>query len=373
MSHASIPDSGLPNRDLSKEDFERQATRWLVRLESAKPTRRAWSRFEKWLASDPRCREAYRRVEREWHAIREQLRGPHSAGLLDVDRRTRVGKRSHRLAGLACSGLFASVGRRRGLLMLGGVAAAALLVTVGAMWWIFAWRGGALSFYAHSYSTETGKARKIVFADGSVAYLNTQTHLKWIGPASEPRVVLVKGEAFFDVAHRESPWFRVDVDRLEIEDAGTSFDVYRKANGRVVVTVLTGKVNITSRQGVLWKRQLTANQQITYGSGGVPEEIRKVQGSHVVEWRTGEISFQGDRLDTVVEELNRYLRKPIVIADPHLNALRIGGAFHVDNVPGGLLMLQRLYPMTVDSTAQAYILRERAGRSRTDQKVDSAE
>jgi transmembrane sensor len=47
----------------------------------------------------------------------------------------------------------------------------------------------------------------------------------------------------------------------------------------------------------------------------------------VSAWRRGEIVFQGAPLGAVVEDYNRYLTKKLVIADPELSKLRLGGRF----------------------------------------------
>jgi transmembrane sensor len=44
-------------------------------------------------------------------------------------------------------------------------------------------------------------------------------------------------------------------------------------------------------------------------------------------WRRGEIVFQGAPLGAVVAEYNRYLTRKLVIADPELSKLRLGGRF----------------------------------------------
>jgi transmembrane sensor len=56
---------------------------------------------------------------------------------------------------------------------------------------------------AESFETSTGESRTVTFEDGSVAYLNTRTRLKWLGGINERRVALLEGEALFDVMHDE--------------------------------------------------------------------------------------------------------------------------------------------------------------------------
>ena len=98
--------------------------------------------------------------------------------------------------------------------------------------------------FGTAHSTGTGETSTVKFSEGSVAYLNTRTHLRWLGAGDDRRVELISGEALFDVVHDESRPFSVVLDGSEIRVLGTRFNVYRKDTGDVVVTVLEGTVEV---------------------------------------------------------------------------------------------------------------------------------
>jgi transmembrane sensor len=150
---------------------------------------------------------------------------------------------------------------RRNILKFAGLAAS---VAVGIV------TGGIYlenhGIFGESHSTRTGETSTVKFGEGSVAYLNTRTRLRWLGTDNDRRVQLISGEALFDVVHDEAHPFSVMMDGSEIRVLGTRFNVYRKNNGDVVVTVLEGTVEVRGfAQGPShpeWVRRVTANQQI---------------------------------------------------------------------------------------------------------------
>ncbi len=50
-----------------------------------------------------------------------------------------------------------------------------------------------------------------------------------------------------------------------------------------------------------------------------------------LQWTTGKVAFTGERLEDVIEELNRYITRPLAIRDPALGRTPIGGAFDTRN------------------------------------------
>ena len=56
------------------ENLRAEATGWVIRLHSSRPTRRVWTEFEAWISSDRRRRLAYYQVEREWPERRQRLK-----------------------------------------------------------------------------------------------------------------------------------------------------------------------------------------------------------------------------------------------------------------------------------------------------------
>jgi transmembrane sensor len=49
-----------------------------------------------------------------------------------------------------------------------------------------------------------------------------------------------------------------------------------------------------------------------------------------VAWRVGVIELRGETLEQAVAEFNRYRTAKLVVADPRLAAIRVGGSFETD-------------------------------------------
>jgi transmembrane sensor len=227
-------------------------------------------------------------------------------------------------------------------------------------------------FASETYTTGTGEARTIVLRDGSLAHLNTQSSLRWIGSGKERRVVLEKGEVLFEVSHDPRRPFCVTVGNSEICDLATQFDVYRKANGSVVVTVLSGQVAVKeiTAKGELpaWSERLVnPNEQMEYTPAAVIADVHSVSAAKAVRWREGLLETEGQSFAAIVSELNRYSTKQILIADPRLQAaeFKIGGRFSIHNVPKALEHIQQLESIVVTDTGDSYVLSYKAEASAT--------
>jgi transmembrane sensor len=337
----------------SKRSIRQQAAEWVGRVNRGELSEDKLQEFHGWLA-DPRNAREFESQHAVLGAVADLSPGSKAdlVRCVQADRRKRPAAQSWRPADL-----FASRP------VLASAVSIALAVTVTAGWLRLRETGGGPP--PNTYATAVGESRTVVFPDGSVAYLNTQTELQWVGSDRDRRVRLKTGEALFEVVHDQARPFRIYLDHSVIRVLGTKFDVYRKANGNVVVTVLNGTVAV---EGVedgddqpLWHRELVADQQLEYGSNGIAADVHSTHASKVVRWREGELETSGEALLSVVTELNRYTRKPIVIADPRVGTAPIGGTFSVYDIDSTLRRIQLIAPISITHTDAGFVLSYRAG------------
>jgi transmembrane sensor len=215
--------------------------------------------------------------------------------------------------------------------------AASVVLALVASGWVFLPHSGLM---AETFVTETGKTRTVTFEDGSVAYMNTRTRLQWLGGGATRRVSLLEGEALFDVMHDEARPFKVVLDNSEIQVRGTRFNVYRKKSGEVVVTVLEGTVDVQEfgqdSDSPAWKRELHADESIVYRPIGLIQDVHPVEARNAVKWRDGLLQVANEPLEDVLEELTRYTDRRIVIRDPSIAKIPIGGALRTRDVRASL-------------------------------------
>jgi transmembrane sensor len=226
-------------------------------------------------------------------------------------------------------------------------------------------------FTSQTYATGTGEARTVVLPDQSLAHLNTQSRIRWTGSGQDRRVILERGEVLFRVAHNVTRPFLVTVGNSEIRDLATEFDVYRKSNGSIVVTVLSGQVAVkeltkAGAQPAWSERLLKPNQQIEYTPANLIADVHAVAASKSVRWREGLLETEGQSFTNIVTELNRYSNKQILIADPRLEAadFKFGGRLNIHDIPAALDYIQQLEPpIVVTDTGESYVLTYKADAS----------
>ena len=242
------------------------------------------------------------------------------------------------------------------VLWLPGIAAI-LFVVVGVM--RPAWNPAS-----RQYSSGTDETKNIELADGSVATLKPQSRIRWIGSRQDRRVVVEEGEIIFQVAHDITHPFRVTAGNGEIRDLATKFDVRRKRNGSVVVTVLSGRVavkELTSggAQPAWSERLLEPNEQVEYNTDALIADVHTVSASGAIRRYKGLIEPEVRSFADFVGELNRYSAKPIFIGDPRLEAMKVymvGSAPGVRDIPATLRGIQELWSIVVTDTGDAYVL-----------------
>jgi len=182
---------------------------------------------------------------------------------------------------------------------------------------------GAGGFASRAYawdtaSTAVGQSRKIRLPDGSIAALNTFSRLSWRFSSAERTLWVERGEVAVDlvagpdaVLHGQDRLARLSPGRFNARLRGDTLDllVLRGRAGGLGQTAHSGQSLLMSRRDALVR------------------PVNALQMATTIAWQQGEILFQDATLGTAVEEYNRYLSRKIVIVDPDLAAIPVGGRF----------------------------------------------
>lgn len=243
-------------------------------------------------------------------------------------------------------------------------AAAVALASLALFWWNFrpVTREPAPAAAALHFETRHGEQQTHRLADNSVLHLNTDTAVTVRYSPTQRLVVLVSGEADFEVAHDPQRVFRVLAGPAEVMDLGTQFDVRRNGDA-TVVTVAEGRVSVapsqmpgeggarSSQSHPRQRVQLSANQQISVAEGQWPATAITVDAQRARAWLHRQISFDHEPLERVAAEFNRYAPKPIEITAPALRTLEVSGVFSTDDPEEFLAFLRSLEGVRVEVTA----------------------
>ena len=240
------------------------------------------------------------------------------------------------------------------------VAAAVALVALGSL----AWGGWQLGGREQArYASGVGEVKSVAMTDGSTATLSSDSQLQVRMTRGERHVALVRGEAFFDVAHDPRRPFVVEAEGRRVRAVGTRFSVRRDADAlRVVVT--QGKVSLDSAPGADGRGQpaalLPAGSMATADRNGVlVRSLPLAEAERFLEWRSGYLSFDDASLATVAAEFNRFNRRKLEVADPSIAGLRIGGNFRWDNADGFAGLLEQGFPVRAERRPDRIVLHAR--------------
>jgi transmembrane sensor len=316
-------------------DIESEAANWLIRLERD-PSPEMRANFDAWLAADPRHHAAFIRLEKTWSRADILKRLRPLDGAVDEQVLDKFG---------VPTPIFDTPKKRKPPLF--AVAATLLIAAIGAITWIVVSQAGW-----EVYETEFGGFQRIALADGSTAMLNTDSRIRARMSSGRREIVLDRGEALFTVAHDTRRPFDVMAGDTVVRAVGTAFSVRLRDQKQVDVIVTEGRVAIDPPDDSLDSKlpqpvplptisTLTAGETVSVKAHQLKvQKIADEDLSHKLAWTKGRIWFDRATLAEAIAEFNRYNRRQMVIDDPAIAGLRIGGAFDATDLDSFLAALQ---------------------------------
>ena len=212
-----------------------------------------------------------------------------------------------------------------------------------------------------TFSTAVGETLNVTLSEGSTIALGGDTRIEVELTKQARTIELRKGEALFTVAKEASRPFKVRVGDATIVAVGTAFDVQRDSD-RAVVSVTEGRVLVEPTTHLLPRLhivRLDAGQQTITGSAGIEEPTRVEDPTAATSWRTGRLEFRLQPLRYVLEDVNRYATKPIVLEGEALGAIQITGTVERANISGWIGSLELAFDLRATEEADRIVIRSR--------------
>jgi len=201
--------------------------------------------------------------------------------------------------------------------------AASILILVGVIGILYIFSGNFIelnnknTLYT-SVFTENGQRSKVILPDSSIVWLNSGTTLSYPTNFSERnRNVIVKGQAFFQVAHKKSHPFLVQINGLIVKVLGTKFDVYAYPEEDEIVVVLeSGKVELMHKELDFFSYIMKPGEKATINlSDNRNLNITNVDPEIYSSWKEGKLSFRNSPIDDVTKKLKKWYDVDIEIRD----------------------------------------------------------
>lgn len=178
----------------------------------------------------------------------------------------------------------------------------------------------------HTFHVPAGQRAEVMLADGTNVWLNAKTTLTFPSRFTKSnREVRLDGEAYFTVEHDPANPFIVNTDKYAIKVLGTEFNVAAYKNTNIFETsLLKGSVEIAS---------LTTNESVKL----TPDYRVYVENEKLIKapikyyshflWKDGMISFENERLETIINKLQLYYDVKIKVENKKISDLLYTGKF----------------------------------------------
>jgi transmembrane sensor len=313
-----------------------EAAAWIVRLHGPHRSPELENAFREWLSSDPENGRQFERVTETWE---EGATIP----VVGIPRLVRWQPPTRRRALIAT--MTAGV---CGLLGLG-------------IW---------ISWPDPTYATAVGEQRVVRLDDGTRLSLNSETRVEIDYTKSQRRVQLIRGEAYFEVAHNPARPFVVTAGGTQVTALGTTF-VVRYDTNKTAVTLVEGKVVVAPAAGDelpavpsnIGPAPPPARKDLVLAPGERVTLARNTRAlvdeprvEAVTAWRRGEVMLDKMQLSDAIAEMNRYDSQTLVIEDPRVAALQVSGIYHAGDSASFARTVAKLYGLHVEERPGQIVL-----------------
>lgn len=296
-----------------------QASEWLVRLQDPQLSEADLDAWLTWMEASPEHARAFDDLARLWDL----------AGSLDP-KSILAARTAAEASPPPVSRARRPERRQRRWRWLAAAAAVLVVVLVGGLFWQT----------TQPVSTAVGERRHLVLEDGSTIDLDASSAVRVTYRADGRHLALLRGRAYFSVAHDPSRPFRVVAGDVVSVALGTRFGVDLRADRSVAVTVAEGRVQVDqSDQPDAWQRVIGHDQQLRVTSGQTTPSPQTIDSEMALDWRQGHMIYKDEPLANVIADLNRYSRVPVRLQDPALGSVKVTGLWdstHTDRWIDGL-------------------------------------
>lgn len=170
-----------------------------------------------------------------------------------------------------------------------------------------------------------GSRSHFILNDGTHIYLGPGSSLSYPAKFSgSKREVILKGEAYFEVAKNKEKPFIIYTENLRTQVLGTTFKVTSFKDNPIMVSVTTGRVRVDKIDGnnIQELAILHPGEQVSYNK---KSEVQKsnFDVESIKNWKKGQLVFNGTPLAELTNQISRWYNISISINTAALKQIPI--------------------------------------------------
>jgi len=329
------------------EQIEEEAFLWALRLEEGELENNQELEFRAWIVRSDIHRQAFE------EAVKFSKASDSLARLYDYansDAAKQAMQREHH-------------DKPKHLLWAGSIAAVVCLVIVLSVFNIDLFDQD-IKFEGY-YHTAVGSQEALDLPDGTVVRLNTNSRINIKFDRAQRSLYLMQGEAFFDVAPDAGRPFVVETPNGIARAIGTAFSV-RFLDNKMKILVEEGVVAVekkllTSLDNGVERDEVKAVELTMGQTTTVGQDIEQIDDldtpalEKTLDWRDGEITFNGETLEEVLRVIDRYTDQRIRIDDEELRNKRVFAYYKIGDVDRLLQALKIMANVEIDRISETEV------------------
>ena len=330
------------NYKLAQQTLDAEAAQWLVVIENGEPDEQLLAEFDEWLALSSAHREAYLEAELVADDLIVLGNSEYANDIRQMaEQKTGVGEwllNQWRSLFLGSYGLGAGV--------------AALMVLMVGFW--------LLSPVVLNNSNVASKERRIVstqgdnmtlqLEDGSTVILGPRSEIVFRLEAQRRHLVLVRGDAFFDIAKNPDKPFFVYADSVVVKVVGTRFDVRKQPSG-ISVGVVEGLVQVSDLTLNAKSAPVTLQKGQRARRAGDSYQLdveKNISASELASWSQRRLVYNRVQLQDILADANRYSKSGrLLMTNDTLLKEQVTLSLNVDELDDLPQMLAQLLSLEV--------------------------
>lgn len=190
-------------------------------------------------------------------------------------------------------------------------------------------------------SVPAGQRANLTLPDGTTVWLNARTTMKYpIAFNTDKRMVILDGEAYFDVKKKSYP-FVVQTSKCTIEVLGTKFnvDAYSDSEG-FETALMDGNVRLTSVAHPHQNLLLTPDNRATFSRNHF--EVTPIDDLNPYRWKEGLLCFRNESFVGLMKEFEKSYGIKIRVNNKTVKKFFYTGKFRqTDGIDHALRVLQK--------------------------------
>lgn len=190
-------------------------------------------------------------------------------------------------------------------------------------------------------SVPEGQRTHLTLPDGTTVWLNARTTMQY--PSSfnkKKRVVILQGEAYFDVKRNEDKPFVVQTSVCDVEVLGTKFNVnaYPELK-KFEATLMHGSVKVIPKANPSQVVILKPEHKLSLENGKL--NVTRVENFDPYRWKEGLICFTDESFLNIMKDFEKYYGVKIVMENEKVGESHFTGKFRLsDGIDYALRILQ---------------------------------